>query len=144
MTAPRSETAVVVIGAGIVGLASAAALARAGRDVIVVESEADIGRGQTSRNSEVVHAGLYYEPGSLKAECCVRGRALLYQRCERLKLPHRRLGKWVVATQPAEEAALDALLANARACGVEGLSLHGRALPLELIKDKRSLIILRS
>jgi L-2-hydroxyglutarate oxidase LhgO len=124
MTAPHAESPAVVIGAGVIGMASAVALARAGHDPIVIECEEDIGRGQTSRNSEVVHAGLYYQPGSLKAECCVRGRALLYERCARLGLPHRQLGKWVVACEPAEEDALARLLANGQACGVGGLSLR--------------------
>lgn len=126
MPTSHTESPAVVIGAGVVGLASAVALARSGHEPIVIECEDDVGRGQTSRNSEVVHAGLYYQPGSLKAECCVRGRALLYERCERLGLPHRRLGKWVVACEGAEEAALERLLANGRACGVTGLSLRGR------------------
>ncbi len=121
MPAAGSETSAVVIGAGVVGLACAAALARAGRDVIVIERDVDVGRGLTSRNSEVIHAGLYYEPGSLKAELCVRGRRLLYERCVAQSIPHRKLGKWIVATQPEEEAVLESILARGEANGVEGL-----------------------
>ena len=111
----------VVIGAGVVGLACAAALARAGLSVVILERREGHARETSSRNSEVVHAGLYYPPGSLKAELCTRGRELLYARCREHRVPHRVLGKLVVATQAAERAPLEALARNARACGVPGL-----------------------
>ena len=108
----------VVIGAGAVGLAVGRALAQAGHETVVVEAAAGIGQGVSSRNSEVVHAGLYYAPGSLKARLCVRGKALLYALCERQGVPHRRCGKLVVATAPEQHAALDRLAAVAAANGV--------------------------
>jgi L-2-hydroxyglutarate oxidase LhgO len=114
---------VVVVGGGVVGLAAAAALARAGRPVVLLEREAGLARGITSRNSQVVHAGLYYAPGSEKARACVRGRELLYERCARLGVPHRAVGKLVVAAGDAELPALEALLARGRENGVPGLEL---------------------
>ncbi len=111
----------VVVGAGVVGLACAAALARAGREVVVLESGERAGEGTTSRNSGVIHAGLYYAPGSLKAELCVRGRHLLYEYAAAHGVPHRRCGKYVVAVDDDELPALEALHRNASANGVEGL-----------------------
>lgn len=116
--APPERVDCAVIGAGVVGLAIARALSLAGRDVVVIEREATIGSGISSRNSEVIHAGLYYPPGSLKARLCVRGRDLLYAFCDTHGVPHRRLGKVVVAADDAQRDALVALQANARACGV--------------------------
>ncbi|MBN8510234.1 MAG: FAD-dependent oxidoreductase, partial [Burkholderiales bacterium] len=91
----------VVVGAGVVGLAVARALALAGHEVVVLEAEAAVGTGTSARNSEVIHAGLYYPPGSLKARLCVRGRERLYAYCAARGIGHRRLGKLVVATEPA-------------------------------------------
>ena len=108
----------LVIGAGVVGLAVGRALAQAGLETIVTEAEGAIGQGVSSRNSEVVHAGLYYAPGSLKARLCVRGKALLYALCEAQGVPHRACGKLVVATAPEQHAALQALAQRAVANGV--------------------------
>lgn len=105
----RADADVVIVGAGIVGLASAAALARRGRSVWIVEQREAIARETTSRSSGVVHAGLYYPPGSLKATLCRAGREDLYERCRRLGLPHRRLGKLVVATASEQVAVLERL-----------------------------------
>lgn len=116
-----TRAGVVVIGAGVVGLACAAALARAGRPVLVIEQEAGIARGVTARSSEVVHAGLYAPTGSLKAQLCVRGRELVYARCAQWRVPHRKLGKWIVATCEAEVASLESLRARGAANGVPGL-----------------------
>jgi L-2-hydroxyglutarate oxidase LhgO len=113
--------ACVVIGAGVVGLAVARALARDGHEVLVLERERAIGTGTSSRNSEVIHAGIYYTPGSLKARLCVAGRRLLYAYCAERGVAHRKLGKFIVGTQPAHALRLDALLANARANDVEGI-----------------------
>jgi L-2-hydroxyglutarate oxidase LhgO len=123
----------VVVGAGVIGLACARALAAAGRQTIVLESEACIGSGVSSRSSEVIHAGLYYTPGSLKAVLCVRGRELLYRYLEERHLPHRRLGKLIVATQDAQLAALADLQRRGRSNGVEHLEWldAGQALRLE-------------
>ena len=115
----------VVIGAGVVGLAVARALARRGREVIVLEAEGGIGAGVSSRNSEVIHAGLYYPKGSLKARLCVQGRRALYDFCESHGVPHRRCGKLVVATDESQRPALDALLAKAQANGVHDLQRLG-------------------
>ena len=112
-----------MIGAGITGLAIAAALARKGRSVLVLEREAGIARGITSRNSEVVHAGIYYPSDSLKAQTCVEGRRRLYAWCEARRVDARRLGKLIVATQASEAPILEDLLARGRANGVEGLAL---------------------
>jgi len=119
---PRmDEVDVIVAGAGVVGLACARELALAGLEVAVVEREAAFGSGVSSRNSEVVHAGLYYPPGSLKARLCVRGRQLLYAYAEARGVPHRRCGKLIVATNDAECAALDVIAARAKAAGVADL-----------------------
>lgn len=111
----------LVIGAGVVGLATARALARGGRETIVIEREAAIGQGVSSRNSEVIHAGLYYPPGSLKARFCVEGRQMLYSYCAELHVPHRRCGKIVVATNDAQRTQLEAIATRARANGVTDL-----------------------
>ena len=108
----------LVVGAGVVGLAVGAALARSGREVVVVEAESAIGQGVSSRNSEVVHAGIYYAPGSLKARLCVRGKELLYAFCARHGVPHRRCGKLIVATHLDQHAALAAVATRAAAVGV--------------------------
>jgi len=125
MALPREETGCVVIGAGVIGLAVARRLARAGQAVVVLEAEAHIGEHLSSRNSEVIHGGLYYPPGSLKADTCLRGKALLYEYCAARGIAHRRCGKWVVAG-PGQAGALENLHANARAAGAEGLSLVSR------------------
>lgn len=114
---------VVVIGAGAVGLAVARALAMVGRDVLILESQNAFGTGVSSRNSEVLHAGLYYPTGSLKAQWCVRGRALLVEFARQCGVAHRLTGKLVVATEEAERAALERLCAQAQANGVQGLEL---------------------
>ena len=111
----------VVIGAGVVGLAVARALAMGGREVVIVEAENTIGAGISSRNSEVIHAGIHYAPGSLKARLCVRGKDLMYTFCAERHVPHRRIGKLIVATDDSQLAALDHVLATARDSGVDDL-----------------------
>ncbi len=118
-----ADTDVVVVGGGILGLASAAALARAGRSVVLVERNARIAQETSTRNSEVVHAGIYYPKGSLKARLCVAGREALYARCERQGIPHRKLGKLIVASEPDEVAVLEDLGRRGEANGVVGLNL---------------------
>jgi L-2-hydroxyglutarate oxidase LhgO len=115
----RAECA--VIGAGVVGLAVARALALAGREVIVLEAAEGIGTHTSSRNSEVIHAGLYYNPGSLKARLCVSGKHMLYEYCERHGVPQQRIGKIVVATEEAEVAALHSYVKRAEANAVNDL-----------------------
>jgi len=108
---------VVVVGAGVVGLATARALGLAGRSVIVLEQERAVGTAVSSRNSGVIHAGLYYAPGSLKARLCVRGKHLLYEFCERRGVRHERCGKLIVATEEFETALLEDYAARARTNG---------------------------
>lgn len=121
------DTDVAVIGAGVVGLACAAALARRGHDVIVLERHDGPGRETSSRSSGVVHAGLYDPPGSRKAATCVEGRALLYARCARDGVPHAKTGKLVVATSDDEVELLEALATRGRANGAGALRMLGRA-----------------
>ena len=112
---------VVVIGAGVVGLAIARELALAGREVIVLEHNARIGAETSSRNSEVIHAGIYYPTGSLKMRLCVRGKELLYRYCNHKGISHRRCGKLILALSAEQETRLAALLTQARANGVTDL-----------------------
>lgn len=111
----------VVIGAGVVGLAIARTLARAGREVVILEAEHAIGTGTSSRNSEVIHGGIYYPPGSAKARLCVEGKRLLYDFCASHGVAYRRCGKLIVATTPAQVNALASFERNAQACGVDDL-----------------------
>jgi L-2-hydroxyglutarate oxidase LhgO len=108
----------VVIGAGVIGLAVARELAMAGREVVILDAENAIGTHTSSRNSEVIHAGIYYPKGSLKARACVEGKHLLYEYCESHGVPHRRCGKLIVATDQAQLAELGAIRVKAQANGV--------------------------
>src|SRR5215831_13816856 len=103
----------VVIGAGVVGLAIARRLALSGRDVIVLEAAEGIGTVTSSRNSEVIHAGIYYKAGSLMARLCVSGKRALYHYCRDRGIPHRNCGKLIVATTPQETEKLEAIKAHA-------------------------------
>jgi L-2-hydroxyglutarate oxidase LhgO len=114
---------VLVVGAGVVGLAVARAAARAGAEVIVAEAASSIGTGISSRNSEVIHAGLYYPTASVRARLCAPSRRRLYDFCASHGVPHRKCGKLVVATADAELERLEAIHAQGRANGVEGLEL---------------------
>jgi L-2-hydroxyglutarate oxidase LhgO len=115
----RVET--VVIGAGVVGLAIARTLAASGREVVVIEREKTFGTGTSSRNSEVIHAGLYYPPGSLKARLCVEGAARLYAYCRERAVAHRRCGKLIVACEASEREALAPLAQTATRNGASPL-----------------------
>jgi L-2-hydroxyglutarate oxidase LhgO len=117
-----NEVDCIVIGAGVIGLAAARALSRGGRDVIILECERHFGMHTSSRNSEVIHAGIHYEPNSLKARLCVAGRDLLYGYCGARGIPHRRCGKFTVATDDTQLAALEKIESNARANGVFDLT----------------------
>jgi len=110
-----------VIGAGVVGLAIARELALAGREVLVIEAEAGIGEHTSSRNSEVIHAGIYYPRGSLKARLCVAGKQLLYDYCRERAIPHANCGKIIVASRPEEIPAVMSYIPTAAASGVHDL-----------------------
>ncbi len=114
-----SDTSLTVIGAGAVGLAIAARLAERFPDIILLERRDHHGTETSSRNSEVIHAGMYYAPGSLKARLCVEGNRLLYEYCARHEVPHNRLTKIIVAMIPEEVAHLEKILAIGLANGVE-------------------------
>lgn len=118
---------ILIVGAGVIGLAVARAAALRGHDVIVAEKEGQIGTGISSRNSEVIHAGIYYPTGSLRARHCVRGRRMLYDYCATHGVPHKKYGKLIVATKDAELAKVEALLRQAIANGVEGMRMIGAA-----------------
>ncbi|HEX5933644.1 MAG TPA: NAD(P)/FAD-dependent oxidoreductase [Pseudorhizobium sp.] len=115
------EVECVVVGAGVVGLAVARALALAGREVLILEAEDAVGTQTSSRNSEVIHAGIYYPAGSLMAKLCVEGRQALYRYCAERGLPHRNCGKLIVATSSEELEVLPGIAARAAANGVGDL-----------------------
>ena len=116
----------VVIGAGVVGLAVARALALQGREVMLLEAASAIGTGTSSRNSEVIHAGIYYQQGSLKARLCVQGKQMLYAYCAERGIGHSRCGKLLVATQAGQVAQLQGIIDKAAANGVPDLVLLSR------------------
>jgi len=121
-----ADTPLTVIGAGVCGLAVAARLAERFPELVVLERRERHGSETSSRNSEVIHGGMYYPRGSLKAKLCVRGRKLLYELCERAGIPHRKTGKLIVALKPEEEAELERL----RALGTDN------GCPLELVSGE--------
>lgn len=127
------EVDALVIGAGVVGLACARHLAAAGLDTIILESERQFGQGISSRNSEVIHAGLYYAPGSLKAKLCRQGMNMLYAYCGSRAVPCRKVGKWVVASNASQLDELDTIAARARQNGCDDISIldGGAAVKLE-------------
>ena len=133
MNAAVDQVDCVVIGAGAVGLAVARALAMQGREVMVLEAAEGIGTGISSRNSEVIHAGIYYTPGSLKARLCVQGKAMLYAYCRARGIDHQRCGKLLVATADGQLAQLAGIIDKARANGVDDLRLltRGQARAME-------------
>ncbi|MEA2980047.1 MAG: hypothetical protein QOF09_1870 [Alphaproteobacteria bacterium] len=114
---------VLVVGAGVVGLAIARAVALKGHEVIVAEGTKGIGNGVSSRNSEVIHGGMYYPTGSLRAYHCPRGRRLMYDFCASHGVPHKKCGKLIVATEGAEVAKMEAILKQGEANGVEGFTM---------------------
>lgn len=118
---------IVIIGGGVVGCAVARAASRRWSDVFLVEQMPRLGMGASTRNSGVIHSGIYYPPRSLKAELCVSGNKMLYEFCAAHRVPHRNCGKLVVAHGAAQEAALERLAENGQANGVEGLRVVGRA-----------------
>ena len=127
----------VVIGAGVVGLAVARALALQGREVVVLEAEDAIGTHTSSRNSEVIHAGIYYPKGSLKARACVEGKERLYRYCVERGIPHRRSGKLIVATDEAQAAELEGIRKKAHANGVTDVVWMSREQAMALEPELR-------
>ncbi len=125
---------ILIVGAGVVGLSIAAHLSARYKtsSIIVVEKHDSFGRETSSRNSEVIHAGIYYPPGSLKARLCVEGRELLYRELEKYGLPFSKLGKLIVATEPSEERLLEELMATAKENGAADVSLLGQSRLREL------------
>jgi len=115
----------VVIGAGVVGLAVARELALAGHETLILDREPQFGTGTSARNSEVIHAGIYYPPGSLKSELCVEGRHRLYRYCEERGVPHRRCGKLIFANSADQLSTLDGILLAAQGAGVDDLERLG-------------------
>src|SRR3546814_116035 len=130
---PMDQVECLVIGAGVVGLAVARSLARRGREVVVAEAATLIGSETSSRNSEVIHAGIYYPAGSLKARACVAGKQALYAYCAERGIAHKRCGKLIVAADDAQIPDLEALKKKAEANGVDDLQWLSRdqALALE-------------
>ncbi|MDD5428957.1 MAG: NAD(P)/FAD-dependent oxidoreductase [Candidatus Omnitrophica bacterium] len=120
------KTDILIIGAGVVGLAVAEELSRSSKSVIVVEKNESFGQETSSRNSEVIHGGMYYPKNSLKARLCVRGRELLYGLCREHNIPHKKTGKLIVATDDEETAQLEELFRAGQANGVDGLKMLGQ------------------
>src|SRR5688572_5115500 len=116
-----------VVGAGVVGLAAALAIARRGHSVCVLEREPRPGMATSTHNSQVIHGGMYYPPGSLKARHCVAGARMLFEFCETYGVPYRRCGKLIVASDDHEVGALAQIQARGEANGVEGLAIIDRA-----------------
>src|SRR5262245_4906764 len=135
---------VLVVGAGVIGLACARAIARKGHDVVVAEGLDVIGSVTSSRNSEVIHAGLYYPTGSLRAHHCPRSRRMLYEYCASHGVPHRKCGKLVVATKESEIARLEVVHKQAVINGCEGVELIDRAAAQKIEPDVFCLIAMLS
>ena len=117
------EVKITIVGAGVVGLAIAAELSREYEDIVVLEKHEKFGQETSSRNSEVIHSGIYYPPNSLKAKLCVNGASLLYEYCEKHSLPHSRLGKLIVASNESEITDLQEIYNAGIQNGVKGLTL---------------------
>ena len=128
----------IVIGAGVVGLAIARALALAGREVLVLEGHGSFGQEISSRNSGVIHAGIYYPPGSLKAQCCLRGKQLLYEYCTRHRVTAKRCGKLIIASSENQREHLRALQNNAASSGLDDLQWLEREQDLDMEPDVRA------
>ena len=117
------KTDIAIIGAGVIGLAVSYSLKNFGKDVVVIEKNQSFGQETSSRNSEVIHAGLYYPKDSLKAKTCLTGRKLLYDFCRKNKIPHKKLGKIVVASQKKDFTKLEEIYKNAAECGVKDIKI---------------------
>lgn len=131
----KESTGAIVIGAGVIGLACARALASRGIETIIVENRNGVGQETSSRNSEVIHAGLYYPANSLKASLCAQGKHQLYEYCLARSVPHRRCGKLIVATSTGHEEKLEKLLHQAALNGVDDIVPITRAQALRYERD---------
>ena len=114
---------IVVIGAGVVGLAVGAAIADKGREMYILEKEEVHGQGTSSRNSEVIHAGIYYPAETLKAELCVKANPMIYDICEQHKVPYKKCGKLIVGNGEEEVAQLEGIIKHARSIGARDLDM---------------------
>lgn len=117
------HTDILIIGAGVVGLAIARELGGPGKEVVLVEKNSSFGQETSSRNSEVIHAGMYYPTGTLKAKLCVEGREMLYDLCKNNNIPHKKTGKLIVATEKDEISVLENILSLGKKNGVSGLTM---------------------
>ena len=124
---PKFKVETAIVGSGVIGLAIARALTLRGVQVLLLERERGVGYGTSSRSSEVIHSGLYYPTGSLKARLCVTGREALYRYCNERHIPYKRCGKLVVATETSEDEVIEALRRLAKANGVDDVDLIGMA-----------------
>ena len=112
---------ILIVGAGVIGLAAAYALSGRNKEIMVIDRNTSFGQEASSRNSEVIHAGIYYPKGSLKAQTCIRGKELLYDLCKKNNIGHKKLGKLIIASNKDEALALDDLCKNAVSCSVKNL-----------------------
>lgn len=118
-----NEVDIIIIGAGVIGLSIARSLSRKGCQTLLVEKNKNFGMGISSRNSEVIHAGLYHHPEMLKSNLCVKGKKALYEYAQKRHIPHKNCGKLVVATNSSELPKLEAIMGNAQKCGVHDLKM---------------------
>ena len=119
------KTDITIVGAGIIGLAVGASISKQNRAIYVLEKNISFGQETSSRNSEVIHAGIYYPKDSLKARTCVEGNRMIYEICERSKIPYKKAGKLIVACEPEEVKGLEQLLQNGEQNGILGLEILG-------------------
>ncbi len=129
---------VVIIGAGVVGLAIACKIANKDREMYVLEQETNYGQGTSSRNSEVIHAGIYYPKGSLKAELCVKANPMIYEICKENKIPHSKIGKIIIANGEEEIKQIEEIILKAKACGARDLTLIDKDYIFELEPNVRA------
>ncbi|HET6515122.1 MAG TPA: NAD(P)/FAD-dependent oxidoreductase [Thermodesulfovibrionales bacterium] len=135
---------ITIIGAGVIGLAIASELSGHNRNVYILEKNTSHGMGISSRNSEVIHAGIYAPPGSLRARLCVEGREMLYETCLKNKIPHRKTGKLIIATSEAETGQIEDLMENALKNGVSSVSFIERSKIGEMEPNIRAVAALSS
>ncbi len=133
------KTDILIIGAGVIGLAIAKELSFNKKDIIVIEKNKSFGQETSSRNSEVIHGGMYYPSGTLKAGLCINGHRLLYQLCMEKKIPYKKIGKLIIATDKDELSALEVILAQGKSNGVEGLKFITEA-QIKKLEPKVSVI----